>query len=66
MRHIALALCLLTASFTPTFAETPAEPAAALRQIDQRRVFETVLANTTDTRVRDRVNGVFNSGMSFG
>ncbi|MBK7937001.1 MAG: LysM peptidoglycan-binding domain-containing protein [Lewinellaceae bacterium] len=42
------------------------QSAVALRQIDQRRVFETVLANTTDTRVRDRVNGVFNSGMSFG
>ena len=46
-------------------AQQRLQSANALRQLDQRRVFETVLANTTDGRVRDRVNGVFNSGMSF-
>ncbi len=41
------------------------QSAGALRQIDQRRVFETVAANTTDDRVRNRVNSVINAGMSF-
>jgi len=41
------------------------QTANALRQIDQRLVFETVAANTTDDRIRNRVNSVFSAGMSF-
>lgn len=41
------------------------QTANALRQIDQRLVFETVAADTTDDRVRNRVNSVFSAGMSF-
>lgn len=38
MRRIALAFCLLCASFTPTRAEAQAEPAAALRQMPVKEV----------------------------
>lgn len=38
----------------------------ALRQIDERRVFETVAFNATDERISSRVAGVLNSGLSFG
>lgn len=37
----------------------------ALQQINEREVFETVVANTADPRVRDRAVGVLNSGLSF-
>jgi LysM repeat protein len=37
----------------------------ALSQIDERRVFETIAATTTDDRVSNRVNGVMNSGLRF-
>ncbi|MBP6825791.1 MAG: LysM peptidoglycan-binding domain-containing protein [Saprospiraceae bacterium] len=37
----------------------------ALRQIDERRVFENIVATATDERVINRVNSVFNSGLSF-
>jgi peptidoglycan endopeptidase LytF len=37
----------------------------ALQQINEREVFETVVATTTDSRVRDRTAGVLNSGLSF-
>ncbi|GAB4494007.1 MAG: hypothetical protein OHK0019_19230 [Saprospiraceae bacterium] len=37
----------------------------ALQQINEREVFETVVANTADPRVRDRTMGVLNSGLSF-
>lgn len=38
---------------------------SALQQINEREVFETVVATTTDPRVRDRTTGVLNSGLSF-
>ena len=38
---------------------------SALSQIDERRVFETIAATTTDDRVSNRVNGVMNSGLRF-
>lgn len=38
---------------------------STLRQINEREVFETVVANSTDPRVRDRTTGVLNSGLSF-
>ncbi|MBV6439883.1 MAG: LysM peptidoglycan-binding domain-containing protein [Haliscomenobacteraceae bacterium CHB4] len=38
---------------------------SALQQINEREVFETVVANTADPRVRDRTAGVLNSGLSF-
>lgn len=37
----------------------------SLQQIDQRRVFETVVANTTDDRVKNRVTSVMNAGLQF-
>ena len=37
----------------------------ALQQINEREVFETIVANTADPRVRDRTAGVLNSGLSF-
>jgi peptidoglycan endopeptidase LytF len=36
-----------------------------LAHIDQRAVCETIANTTTDQRVRDRANGVLNSGLSF-
>lgn len=38
---------------------------AALPQIDERAVFDTMAAGTTDERIRNRVNGVIQGGMSF-
>jgi LysM repeat protein len=37
----------------------------ALQQINEREVFETVVAGTADPRVRDRTAGVLNSSLSF-
>lgn len=36
-----------------------------LRQINQRQVFDTIASTTSDQRVRDRVMGVVNAGLSF-
>jgi len=38
---------------------------AALPKIDERAVFDTIAATTTDERVRNRVNGVVQEGLSF-
>lgn len=39
---------------------------AALKQVNERLVFDTVFANSADDRVRNRVNGVIQEGLSFG
>ncbi len=39
---------------------------AALPQINERAVFDTVVASSTDERVSNRVNGVVQAGLSFG
>ncbi|MCC6410860.1 MAG: LysM peptidoglycan-binding domain-containing protein [Saprospiraceae bacterium] len=47
-------------------AQSGLNTAAALAQVDERKVFETLIQVQTDKRVLDRVNGVLGSGMSFG
>lgn len=37
----------------------------ALQQVNEREVFETLVAGTTDPRIRDRTTGILNSGLSF-
>lgn len=39
---------------------------STLRQVDERAVFNTVAASSTDERVINRVNGVIGEGLSFG
>lgn len=39
---------------------------ATLPRIDERAVFDSIAATTTDERVRNRVNGVVQEGLSFG
>ncbi len=39
---------------------------ATLPQINERAVFDTVVASSTDERVSNRVNGVVQAGLSFG
>lgn len=47
-------------------AQSGLTTAAALAQVDERKVFETLVQVQTDKRVLDRVNGVLGSGMGFG
>ncbi len=47
-------------------AQSGLNTAAALAQVDERKVFETLVQVQTDKRALDRTNGVLGSGMSFG
>jgi peptidoglycan endopeptidase LytF len=47
-------------------AQQGLKTAAALAQVDERKVFETLAQVQTDQRVLDRTNGVLSSGLSFG
>lgn len=50
-----------------TVVAAPAQPksADALRWVDERLLCQTIADTTTDTRTRERAQGVLNSGLSF-
>jgi len=47
-------------------AQSGLKTAAMLAQVDEKKVFETLVQVQTDKRILDRTNGVLSSGLSFG
>jgi hypothetical protein len=45
--------------------ETGIRSLAALKNIDEKRVIQTIVANATDKRVRERPQKVLDAGISF-